>query len=82
MERPLQCKQDPGGYQEGYCLDPTRVSRDKLTMAAYLPRPAWGERGGVRGSFFEFAKERLKNTVEILNNIIVPNADYSVSKGA
>jgi len=35
-----------------------------------------------QGLFFEFGNERLKNPVEILNYIVVPNADHSITEGA
>jgi hypothetical protein len=42
-----------------------------LNRCDYLPRPACGERDGVRGGFFEFGQEQLKNPVHIFNDIVV-----------
>jgi hypothetical protein len=37
----------------------------------------WGE-----GRFFEFAEEHLKNAVEILHDVVVPNADDAITERA
>ena len=38
--------------------------------------------GRGEGLFFEFGKERLENAVQILNDIVVPDADYAITESA
>jgi hypothetical protein len=38
--------------------------------------------GRGEGLFFKLGQEGLENTVEILNDIVVPDADYAITEGA
>jgi NAD(P)-dependent dehydrogenase (short-subunit alcohol dehydrogenase family) len=37
----------------------------------------WGE-----GPFFEFGLERFENPIEVIDDIVVPEADHAIAKGA
>jgi hypothetical protein len=38
--------------------------------------------GRGEGLFFEFGRERLENPVQILNDLVVPDADHAITAGA
>jgi hypothetical protein len=38
--------------------------------------------GRGEGPFFEFGQERLENTVQILDDIVVPDPDYTITESA
>ena len=38
--------------------------------------------GRGEGRFFELGQERFEHPVEILNDIVVPDADYAITEGA
>jgi hypothetical protein len=49
--------------------------------ADYLPRPRLRGEGRGEGLFFEFGQERLQYPIQILNYVIVPDADHPITKG-
>jgi hypothetical protein len=61
-----------------------RRIRVALVKSAHLVAPSprvrgegWGE-----GRFFEFSQERLQNPLQILNDVIIPDADHAIAEGA
>ena len=46
------------------------------------PSPRLRGEGRGEGLLFEFGKERLENPVQILNDIVVPDADHAITAGA
>jgi hypothetical protein len=56
-------------------------AENRNSHANYLPRPASGERAGVRGCFSSSDRSVWRNSVEILDNIVVPDADHAITEG-
>ena len=51
-----------------------------LNRTDYLPRPACGERAGVRGCFSSSKKSIRSTPLQILMNIVVPDADHAITE--
>ena len=46
------------------------------------PSPRLRGEGRGEGLFFEFGQQRLENPVQILNDIVIPDADHAITEGA
>ena len=46
------------------------------------PSPRLRGEGRGEGPLFELGQQRLENSVEILDNIVVPDADHAITEGA
>src|SRR5271157_2875869 len=62
-----------------------RRIRVGLVESAYLfrsPSPRLRGEGWGEGPFLEFGQQRLENSVQISNHIVVPDADHAITEGA
>ena len=55
-----------------------KAPRDGQSVISLAPLAG---RGSGEGLFFEFGQERLENPVQILNDIVVPDADHPITEG-
>jgi hypothetical protein len=62
----------------------SRLSVTAAVQSGAVPRTALRLRGEGRGEglFFELGQEGFEDTVEILDDIIVPDADHPITEGA
>jgi hypothetical protein len=51
-------------------------------MHQISPSPRVRGEGRGEGPLFEFGQQRLENSVEVLDNIVVPDPDHAITEGA
>src|SRR5215471_14794916 len=71
-----------GRFATGRSGNPVGRWHDCRDDVKSSPSPRLRGEGRGEGLLFEFGQECLENTVEILNDIVVPDADYAMTEGA